>query len=84
MIATEQTDLLHQVRSLRGQSIEFDDLLTECQVLHRDGQTRLPDTEHLLKVQLSALVRAGLVTWTNGVIEAVPVAVEAERQKGLW
>ena len=41
-------------------------------------------SEPELRRQLSALVRAGLVKWEDGIVEAVPVGAESDRQATLF
>jgi hypothetical protein len=66
------TNLLAHIRTERG-PIRYEDLVNDCAaMLHCE----FPRDEVSLKRQLSALVRAGLVTWVDGVVDYVPVAEE--------
>jgi hypothetical protein len=72
--------LLDHIRDERG-PLTYAELVRDCELLGH-----LPKGEHALRVELSALVRAGLVTWSEGVVCYVPTraAVVEDRQGSLF
>ena len=73
-------NLLSHLRTERA-ALRFDDLLLDCRSM---SHIAFPRTEQELRRQLSALVRAGLVTWSEGVIEAVAIAEQPDQQRELF
>jgi hypothetical protein len=72
--------LLEHIKLERA-PLTYAELVRDCELL-----AHLPKGEHALRVELSALVRAGLVTWSDGVVCYVPTraAVVEDRQGSLF